>query len=175
MSDALHDQRPAVPAGLAQRRAPTTARARRGRVHWNADERARLVRAAAGLLSAMQARSRLDALRQAQLAVLPPERRRPVAAVTGLTWYLDGLAAETARLQQRLDGRVPAAETADDDALALRSPLADLVLRAAPLLRRAAVDLLSDAVEAALCRVLRSLPPQGLLARSRRAGPRPER
>lgn len=173
MSDALNDQRPAVPAGFA-RRASTTARARRGRVHWNADERARLVRAAAGLLSAMQARSRLDALRQAQLAVLPPERRRPVAAVTGLTWYLDGLAAETARLQQRLDGRVTAAEAAGD-ASAPRNPLADLVARAAPLLRRAAVDLLSDAVEAALCRVLRSLPPQGLLARTRRAGPRPER
>jgi hypothetical protein len=174
MSDALQDLTRPVPASVSLRRASTAARARRGRVHWNADERARLVRAAAGLLSAMQARSRLDALRQAQLAVLPPERRRRVAAVTGLTWYLDGLAAETARLQQRLDGRVPA-PVASDDAPEERSSLADLVALAAPLLRRAAVDLLSDAVEAALCRVLRTLPPQGLLARSRRAGPRTAR
>ncbi|MCU0952510.1 MAG: hypothetical protein MUC68_16005 [Burkholderiaceae bacterium] len=162
----LSDTARVAPHGLA------TARGRRGRVHWTEHERAQLVQAAARRLSSLQARSRLDALRQAQLEVLPPQRRRRVAAVTGLTWFLDGLDAETSRLQQRINARSAAESPA---APAAPNSIADLVLLAAPLLRRAAVDLLGDAVEAALCRVLRSLPSQGLLARTRRAGARAAR
>ena len=61
------------------------------RIYWSTEERQSLCETAARLMLDLRASRKLDALLQAQEAVLPKERQRKLVALSGLDWFVAGL------------------------------------------------------------------------------------
>jgi hypothetical protein len=77
------------------------------KVFWNLQEKRQLCQASALLMLDLQASSKLDALHQAQQAVLPPERHRDLKTLQGCEWFLDGVEQEIDRLRLERKARPP--------------------------------------------------------------------